>query len=252
MPARIDKALRLFVAQSRDYALIVISPAGIIEGWLGAAEDVFGYASDEVVGRHSEILFRPDDVAAEMPKHELDVASSAGRSEDDRWMRRKDGQDFWALGAVTPLFDDDGKLVGYAKVLSNRTDVKVQLEALERRNDELECQDEQKSTFIRKLSHELRNPLGAMSNAVSVLRRSAIGSDDLQQISEILGRQLSHLSGLIEDLLDVSRIETGKLSLRQETTSLQDSCEGCLRRVLLRSPADTRSSTSSRPGPRYS
>jgi signal transduction histidine kinase len=137
-----------------------------------------------------------------------------GRAEDERWHLRKDGSRFWAAGIVTALWDDAGKLRGYAKILRDITDRKLAQEKLleeSRRRDE----------FLAVMSHELRNPLAGIANAVEVLRRVPSAPD----MVEVVARQTTTLRRLVDDLLDITRITTGKVPLKRERVSVRDIVE---------------------------
>src|SRR5687768_10735785 len=126
-----DDLLRLMLDQARDHALILLDPDGVVVAWLASAERIFGYSAAEAVGRSFSVLFTPEDLARGLDRHEMEVARSVGKGEDDRWQVRQDGTRFWATGVLTALKDPAGRVVGFGKVLRDRTDVKAQIEALE-------------------------------------------------------------------------------------------------------------------------
>src|SRR5687768_5499844 len=126
---QVNELLCRLVEQASEHALVLLNPTGHIIAWLGASERVFGYTSQEALGRTASDLFTPEDIAKGMPQFEIDVASSDGHAEDDRWMKRKDGRRFWATGVLVPIRDDHGQLLGFGKILRNRTDLKGQIES---------------------------------------------------------------------------------------------------------------------------
>src|SRR4051812_4172771 len=89
-----------FLVQTKEYAIVCMDAAGTIVGWLGAAEQIFGYRAPEVLGRPPTQLFPPEDGARAFDRHELEVARRDSRSEDDRWHLRKDGTRIWVTGSV--------------------------------------------------------------------------------------------------------------------------------------------------------
>jgi PAS domain S-box-containing protein len=125
-----DDLLRLLLDQNRDHAVILLDPAGIVVGWLAGVETVFGYTADEMIGRSVSTIFTPEDRERGTHEHELEVARGDGRAEDDRWQVRKDGTRIWASGVLIPLRDPAGQVVGFGKVLRDRTDVKAHIDAL--------------------------------------------------------------------------------------------------------------------------
>ncbi|WP_156396307.1 sensor domain-containing protein [Noviherbaspirillum sp. Root189] len=112
---------RLLVEASTDHAIMMIDPQGVIASWNSGAERIFGYTADEAIGRSIDVLFTREDRSVGTPLHELEEAKSSGRSDDDRWHQRKDGERFWATGAVTPLWNPDDSLRGYVKILRDQT-----------------------------------------------------------------------------------------------------------------------------------
>jgi PAS domain S-box-containing protein len=217
-----DELFRLLLAQDPEHAIILLDVEGRIIAWQGAAEKVLGYAAQEVLGQPSAVLFTPEDVAKEMPAYELEVARSDRQAEDDRWMLRKDGNRIWVTGILAPLYNADGMLVGFGKVLRNRTDLKSRLQWLERRLESMQHSSKRKDNFISTLAHEVRNPLGAMTHALELLEQVGSQDDDCVFARSTLNRQIDFIRRLIDDLLDVTRIGAGKVELNKRLLPIND------------------------------
>ena len=99
-----------------DYAVIVMSPDGIVRSWSEGAETIFRYTASEIVGRPLATVFTPEDQATGQPAAELRTAAARGRSDDERWHMRKGGERIWATGTVRSLRDPDGHLTGFVKL----------------------------------------------------------------------------------------------------------------------------------------
>ena len=226
-----NELLRLLSAQATEHAVILLDPQGTITAWLPAAEVIFGYSASEIIGERHSILFSSEDVQKGAPEKELAIASSGAPAEDDRWMRRKDGSRFWAVGVLEAIRSSDGALLGYGKVLRNRTDLKGQLEGLEKEIERLEKSGQRKNTFISTLAHELRNPLSSFAGAVELLQAILPDSEDATFAMAIMRRQIDSMRRLVDDLLDVTRISAGKLQLALREESLgeivKDAVENC-------------------------
>lgn len=208
--------------QNPEHAMILLDPSGRIMAWDGAAERVFGYTKDEVLGQPSAMLFAPEDVHKQMPQYEIDVALNDRQAEDDRWMVRKDGLRFWATGVLVPLRGEQGQLLAFGKILRNRTDLKSRLEWLECQLRNQQQANERKNVFISTLAHEIRNPLSAMSSALDIL--NLVGSKNEESIfaRTSIKRQIEFMTRLVGDLLEVTRADVGKIQLHTELLRLQD------------------------------
>jgi PAS domain S-box-containing protein len=117
---------RLLVDSITDYAIILLSPDGIVSSWNRGAEMIKGYRADEIIGQHFSRFYPRASIESGFPALELATAAAEGRFEDEGWRVRKDGSQFWANVVITALRDPDGSLVGFAKVtrdLSERREI---------------------------------------------------------------------------------------------------------------------------------
>lgn len=197
----------------RDYAILLIDPAGMIVGWLGGAEEIFGYREQEIVGCHSSTLFVPEDVALGLDRFELEVAQRDSFSQDDRWHVRADRTRIWASGTVTAVREDSGALCGFVKILRDRTDLRMNTEHRLHQVEALEATLARTRNFLQTLGHELRNPLAPIMNSVNLLH---LASDDprVHKAAQTIANQVKALERVTGDLMDVSRLDQKKLALR--------------------------------------
>jgi two-component system CheB/CheR fusion protein len=223
--------LELVLHQADEHALIMLDADGVVVGWLMGASKCFGRDAAEMVGHSLERLFTEHDRAAGTHIDELENARQTGLAEDDRWMVRRDGVLFWASGLVYALRDPDGRTVGFAKVLRDRTDVRGQIEALRNRAESFDAEDRRKTLVLGTVAHELRNPLGALLNAVQLIDLAYPGDAKLSYALQILRRQTTYVSKLIDDLLDVVRFQTGKTALHAEPLELRAVVEDAVETV---------------------
>ncbi len=210
--ARAELQRQAILDSVRDYAIFALDDRGCVATWNRGAERVFGYAEDEIIGRHVGVLFTPEDRDAGVPERELETAATVGSAGDDRWLVRKDGSRFFVSGAVTPIRDDSGRLKGFSKVARDITERKWSEESLKEA-------DRRKDEFLAILSHELRNPIAAIRSAVELARTPGVG-DQVSWCHEVIDRQAGQLARLTDDLMDVSRIAQGKIELRREPVHL--------------------------------
>ncbi len=208
-----DELMRLLLVQGEDHAVILLDTEGIVVGWLAGAEHIFGYTATEMVGRPVAELFTSEDRERGAHAHELAVARADGRAEGDRWHIRKDGFRIWISGVLVPLRDAAREIVGFGKVLRDRTDVKAQLDAL------ANVAARQK-VFLGTVAHELRGPLGPIGNAAQIIRMKT--GDALTAPVEMIERQIAYIRRLVDDLMEVTRVGAGKSRLQLQRVHLED------------------------------
>jgi PAS domain S-box-containing protein len=213
-----DEMFRLLVENVRDYAIFLLDPHGIVTTWNTGAAHIKGYSKDEIIGRHFSIFYTPDAIARRWPDHELKLAVEQGRFEDEGWRLRKDGTTFWANVVITPIRDAEGWLLGFAKITRDLT-TRRKVEALQR-------SERQMNEFLAMLAHELRNPLSPIQSALDVMQLRPDDPETAKWGNGIISRQTRQLSRLVDDLLDVSRITRGKISLRREPIEMHDVVSG--------------------------
>jgi PAS domain S-box-containing protein len=166
-----EQRFRLLVQGVTDYAIYMLSPEGVVTNWNSGAERIKGYSYDEIVGSHFSRFYTDEDRAAGVPQRALSTASSAGRFESEGWRVRKDGSRFWAHVIIDAVHDDDGKLLGFAKITRDLTEKKKAAEALEAANVALF--QSQKMESIGQLTggvaHDFNNLLSVLSSGLEVL-----------------------------------------------------------------------------------
>jgi PAS domain S-box-containing protein len=218
---------RLLVETVRDYAIFALDAKGHVLTWNAGAQRFKGYTAEEIIGRHFSVFYPQARIDEGLPERELTVAAAEGRFEDEGWRLRKDGTRFWANVVITALRGPDGRLVGFAKVTRDLTERRAaQLKAVEdaRRVAEAEAGNRARAEFLATLSHELRTPLNAIGGYVDLISLGIRGPVTDQQIDDLkrIRRSQQHLLGIINDLLNFSRIEAGRLSYDLARVSLRD------------------------------
>jgi PAS domain S-box-containing protein len=205
------------VESVRDYAIFMLDPNGYIASWNRGAQRIKGYTADEIIGRHFSVFYGAEDIAARKPEWELEMATRDGRFEDEGYRVRKDGTTFWASVVLTAVRDNDGSLVGFAKVTRDLTERRANEQralADARRLAAAETANVAKSEFLTAMSHELRTPLNAIGGFTDLLTLGLGGPVNPQQLEylERIQKSQQHLMGIITDLLNFSRIEAGQIN----------------------------------------
>lgn len=119
-----ERNFRLLVQGVRDYAIYMLSPEGIVTNWNAGAERAKGYRADEIIGRHFSHFYLPEDRERGLPEHALSTALKTGQFEGEGWRVRKDGSRFWAFVVLDQIRDEEGKLIGFAKITRDITEKK--------------------------------------------------------------------------------------------------------------------------------
>ena len=233
-----EQRFRMLVQNIKDYAIFMMDPDGTIISWNEGVERNLGFMESEFIGQHGKLIFTPEDIAAEAADQEFKTAREQGRAQDERWHLRKDGSRFFASGILTSMRNDRGQLLGFAKIMRDITDRKraeeerLQLLASEQAaRAEAENANRLKDEFLATLSHELRTPLMAILGWSEILQAGRYDPQELEQGLATIARNAKAQAQLIEDLLDVSRIISGKLRLDVHTVELTPVIEAALESV---------------------
>jgi PAS domain S-box-containing protein len=216
---RLGRVLRT----TQDFAVLLLDPQGVIVDWLGACENVFGYAAHEAIGQPFGILFTPEDRDARLDRQELDVARANGRSQDERWHVRKGGLRFWGSGIMHAVRGDDGGLTGYCKVLRDRSDIRTLLDDMQHRIETQAQELERRRRFMVRLGHELRNPLAPIRAAAYTIQRR--GDEKVKRPCEVLDRQVEVMVRLLDDLTEATRADAHVSRILPQRIVLQDAVQ---------------------------
>lgn len=204
----------------RDYAVILMDTSGVIRTCNDATREIFGYAPGDLVGRPADVLFTEDDRARNIFGNERRTALAEGRATDNRWLVRRDGTTFWSEGVLTPLHSDIGEHTGFSKILRDGTAAYRQVEAVRQAKEDAERANRAKDRFLAMLSHELRTPLTPIASAVPLLERNAVIPQKYQSLLPMIRRNVALEARLIDDLLDLSAISAGKVTLKLERVDM--------------------------------
>ena len=232
-----EERLRLIVDNAREYAIVTLDLKRRITGWNVGAEAITGYAADDVMGESGDLIFIEEDRVAAAPQREAALALADGRAADERWHRRKNGTRFWGSGVMMPMRGADGTLpIGLLKIFRDQTQARAAEQALETSRAELvqalvdnrkaraeaEAASHAKDRFLAILSHELRTPLTPVVMALHSLERNAELPASLRGTVELIRRNVRAELMLIDDLLDVTRISSGKLEMSRAQTDMHE------------------------------
>jgi PAS domain S-box-containing protein len=219
------QAFHSAIIESADDAIVGKTLDGIITTWNPGAEKLFGYSATEAIGKPVTILFPP-----ELYNEEPAILARVRRGERIKHYEtrrvRKDGTIIDISLTVSPVLDEDGRIIGASKIARDITERK-RFEAERKRllqqeraaRSQAEAANRFKDEFLGIVSHELRTPLNAVLGWVNILE-SRQDEDLLGRAVEVIKRNAHAQRRMIEDLLDVARILQGKMVINEEPVDL--------------------------------
>jgi PAS domain S-box-containing protein len=207
------------IVESAEDAIISKTLDGVIRSWNTGAERLFGYSASEAIGQTIALIIPPERL-----HEELIILSRLRRGERiehyETVRQSKDGQRMDISLTISPIRDSTGRIIGASKIARDITDRKQTEATLVALKNQLQEAAQRKDEFIAMLAHELRNPLAVIGNSLQLLRLDDSLSPSVEKLREIMEQQSNHLTRLVEDLLDASRITRGSIELRRETIDL--------------------------------
>jgi len=212
-----EERLRLLIDGVEDYAIFMLDPNGYVASWNPGAERIKGYRAEEIIGQHFSRFYPQTDIQAGKPQTTLEQAERVGRCESDGWHLRVDGSRFYANTVITALRDGTGKLCGFTEITRDITQAK-------QRETERETVERMKDEFISVVSHELRTPLTSIHGSLGMLTSGLISADSVRgkRLLQIAVDSTNRLVRLINDILNLERIESGNVSMVRATHSVAD------------------------------
>ncbi len=219
-----NERFRLLVEGVNDHALLTIDSSGIVTSWNRGAERLLGYTENAIVGKNFSCMFTPEDIENGVPEKRINRARSAGRAEDEGWRLRANGERFWASVSKTAFSREnaDGTIAeGFAVIIQDTTERKKVATALEEARQERARLQE---NFLSHVSHELRTPLTAIyfftSNVVDGIF-GELNAEQREHLSFAL-ENVQQLRLMVDDLLDITRVGSPRLTVRPHTVALPD------------------------------
>lgn len=205
---RSEERYRLVVETVKDYSIYTLDKEGYITTWNVGAEQLKGYSQSEIIGKHHSIFFSREEIDEGKPWTALAQAMDEGRYEDESWRQKKDASTFWGNMIITPIKDGYDQIYGYSVITRDLTERRE----VDRRKDE----------FVSIASHELKTPLTSVKVFTQVLLKNLAPIADKTHIKYLMkmDMQIDKLTKLINDLLDVSKMQSGKIEFKKEPVNL--------------------------------
>ena len=214
------RALLAAIVAASDDAIVSKTLDGVIQSWNAGARRLYGYSESEAVGQPITLIIPP-----ELHDEERAILARLRRGERiDHYETMRVSKDHRRIDVsltISPIYDGSGRIIGASKVGRDITERKRAEKALREA-------EERKDEFLAVLGHELRNPLAPLRTGADLLEHAAARPDLIESIRSMMNRQLAHMTRLLDDLLDVSRISSGKLELQRAPLDLQGVIEAAV------------------------
>ncbi len=193
----------------QDYSIFTLDLQLNINSWSSGSTNIFGYETDEVIGKPFTIIFTPEDIQHGIPAAEIETSMKEGRAVDNRWHLCKDGSLFFAYGLVFPLIGIDGEQLGYVKILRDLTDRKRSENAITKYVKELEELNTHKENILAIVSHDLRSPLTAIIAITEHLQSDfeQLTKDEIKQMLLLLRGAAKDELNMLDYLVEWARIK---------------------------------------------
>ena len=219
-----ERHFRLLVQGVTDYAIFMLDPEGRVASWNPGAERIKGYAAGEVMGEHFSRFYTPEEVEAGVPERALETARKNGRYESEGWRVRKDGTRFWANAVIDAIHDEQGKLIGFAKITRDMT---------EKREAELRLQESRDQLFRSQkmealgqltggLAHDFNNLLTAILGACDLAMRNLADEERLRRMLDGIRNSALRGASITKQLLAFARAQQLEIKTIDLTSFLPD------------------------------
>lgn len=236
-----DERLRLLTEAIKDYGLFMLDRHGAVTTWNAGCAHLLQYTEEEIIGKPHSIFHTEEYVQMGWSKASLDKALAEGRFEDEGPRKRKDGTEFIANVIIAPIYNDQAQHIGFSKIVRDITawreldserdraarEIRQAMQALEHQTDQLQrrnleldqaranadAANKAKSEFLAHMSHELRTPLTAIIGFAELLNEETADAAQRLDFVQTIRRSGEHLVAVINDILDLSKIEAGRMTI---------------------------------------
>ena len=209
-----EERFRHLVEAVKDYAIYMVDLEGRVTTWNKGGERITGYTEKEIVGKHQSINYLPADAGSHAYEKELAIARETGQFEGEGPRRKKDGSAYWASVVVNPLYDEDGHITGYSKVVRDITALREAEQRLRRSHDDLENRVRARTHDIELRENQLRQIANAVPVLIAQIDRNEIFTFANDAFSKWFGMESAQLLGKsFHAILGPKRYPTNKAFL---------------------------------------
>lgn len=193
----------------QDYSIFTFDKEFIINSWSSGSAKIFGYETNEAIGKSFDLIFTEEDLKNGIPSKEIQTALKEGKATDNRWHIAKDKSLFYAYGLVFPLIGVDGELLGYVKILRDLTERKQSEDEIKTYIRELKELNTHKDSVLAILSHDLRSPLSSIIGTAKYLKENfhKMNPETVQEMLDLLYKSSTNELDMLDYLVEWARIK---------------------------------------------
>ena len=208
----------------QDYSIFTLDEEFNINSWSSGSTKIFGYETEEVIGKSFDLIFTEADVKSGVPRKEIEQALKEGRATDNRWHLTKDKTEFYAYGLVFPLTGINNELLGYVKILRDLTERKQSEDAIKKYIRELEELNTHKESVLAILSHDLRSPLSSIIGTAKYIKENIdrMESAKIHEMLALLHKSATDELETLDYLVEWARIKYASDVFSPATINLTD------------------------------
>jgi len=224
-----EESFHLMVESVTDYAIVMLDPQGRIMSWNSGAQRIKGYSAEEIVGQSFTRFYSSKDAERGAPTRDLEAARTRGRFEDEGWRMRRDGSTFWANIVLTAVLDHVGNLRGFAQLTRDLTGRRQADDEIAKAKAVAEKTSLASAEFLSGMSHELRTSLNAILGFAQLMeseQQPPPTPSQKESVAKIVQAGW-YLMELVNEVMDLAMIESGRLSWSLEPMSLADVMHEC-------------------------
>ena len=207
-----EQARLAAIVESSHEAIVARTFEGTITAWNPAAVRMFGYTAQEAIGADMSI-YVPEGMRQELADVDRLVARGESLPPAESVRLAKGGQRIPVSVTAAPIRDREGQIVGVASTFRDISELK-------RAQADLLAELQRRDQFLAMLSHELRNPLVPLRNCLEILSVDGVSDEEAAHSHAVMRRQTEHLTKLVDQLLDISRVSSGKITLEKRTLEI--------------------------------
>lgn len=223
-----EEGLRLIVEGARDHVIFTLDRDGKVSRWNHAAHRILGYTTQQAQGLAYEAFFDDDEIAQSSPREKILEAMELGKTNWEGWRIRKDGSRFWADITLSLLpSNGEDRSNGFVEITRDITARKETERAMRAARDAAEASNKAKSEFLANMSHEIRTPMNGIIGMASLLSENGTDEEESNMV-ETIRHSAESLLLIIDDILDIAKIESGQISVKTTRTPFLPELEAAL------------------------